>query len=196
MKNIFSYFVAMIFMVLSFALNAAIVSSEVIDGPNIQADDSHRGVIEFTFDDSRVVRKSVRAPDAVSWANLLISLPAEVERSQQESDAEAFSEIDQEITAHKQASIKQVALAYLRNAYQTGHPLAAYQKFSRFNDYRIAQGWNLNQVVAGLTSVGLAEGEWTEMKARYQYLSNSARVTAMQAYQSVLDGDTWGAGYR
>ena len=87
-------------------------------------------------------------------------------------------------------------MAFLRKAYATGHPLTAYQKFSRFNDYRIQRGWSLSQVQAGLAREGLTEDEWQNMRQRYAYLSNAARVTAMQAYQSVLDGDTWGAAYR
>jgi NACalpha-BTF3-like transcription factor len=174
-----------------------IVNTEVAAGdPTIQASGQRRGKIIFTFDDGRIVERNVRAPDANAWANLLIDLVDEVEKRQQENDAEELSQEDVEIVAHKQANIKQVALAFLRRAYSTGHPLTAYQKFSRFNDYRLAQGWNLNQVVAGLAEVGLTDEEWTDMRDRYQYLSNASRVTAMQAYQSVLDGDTWGAEYR
>ena len=51
-------------------------------------------------------------------------------------------------------------------------------------------------MVAGLADVGLTEDEWNEMKDRYVYLSQSARVTAMEAYQGVLAGDTWGAEFR
>ena len=173
-----------------------IISSEVVDGPNIQADESRRGTIEFTFDDGRIIRRNIRAKDALSWANLLIDLPAEVEAKAQIDDAEEASETDNEITTVKQASIKQVALAYLRKAYSLGDPYLAYLKFARFNDYRLAQGWTLAQVVSGLTEVGLTQEEWGLMLARYQYLSEAGRVTAMVAYQSVLDGDTWGEEFR
>lgn len=174
-----------------------IVSSEVVDGPNIQADGSRRGTIEFILDDGRVITRTVRAPDAIAWANLLIDLPAEVELKVQQDDADEASNTDDEITAVKQANIKQVALAYLRRAYSTGNPYAAYLKFSRFNDYRLSQGWNLNQIVTGLTEVGLTQDEWDNMLARYQYLSLAARVTAMEAYfGSVLPGDTWGEEFR
>ena len=176
---------------------AVIVDSTVIDGPDIQVDESRRGTIQFTFDDGRVITRTVQAPDAIAWANLLINLPGIVELEQQQSDAAdaALSE-DSEITAVDQANIKQVALAYLRQAYTIGDPYRAYLKFDKFNTYRINQGWTIDQVVAGLTEVGLTDGEWIDMKARYIYLANTARVTAMQAYQGVLAGDTWGEEFR
>lgn len=173
-----------------------ITSSEVVDGPNIQADGQRKGVIDFTFDDGRVVRRVIRAADAAAWASLLIDLEDIVEEKLQVDDAEEASEADNEITAVKQANIKQVALAYLRKAYSIGNPYLAYLKFSRFNDYRLAQGWSLTQVVAGLAEVGLEQEEWNEMLARYQYLSQTARVTAMEAYQGVVTGDTWGEEFR
>lgn len=169
-----------------------IIDTQVRGQVDVQADGSRRGTIDFTFDDSRIITKTVRAPDASAWANLLVDLPAQIEKQIQEQDAEEASETDDEIVGVKQANIKQVALAYLRKAYAIGNPYKAYLKFSRFNDYRLAQGWNLNQVVTGLMEVGLTEEEWTDMKDRYVYLSQSARVTAMEAYQSVLAGDTWG----
>lgn len=174
----------------------AITSSVVVDGPNVQADGQRRGVIEFTFDDGRVVRRSVRAPDITAWTALLLAIDGEVEAAIQLSDAEEASQTDTEITAVKQASIKQVAVAYLRTAYATGDPLRAYLLFSRFNDYRNSQGWSMDQVVTNLATVGLTDEEWADMKDRYLYLSDAARVTTMQAYDGVLSGDTWGEAFR
>lgn len=168
-----------------------IVNSEVVSGPDIQADGSRRGTIEFVFDDGRVVTRHIRSPDATAWANKLIDLPAEVELKMQMDDAEEASDQDVEITAVKQASIKQVALAYLRKAYSLTDPYQAYLKFDRFNNYRLSQGWTVNQVVTGLAEVGLTQEEWDLMLARYQYVSEPGRVTTMVAYQSVLDGDIW-----
>ena len=171
-----------------------IISSEVVDGPNIQADESRRGTIVFTLDDGRIIRRTVRAPDATVWANLLINLPAEVEEKVQIDDAEDASEIDSEITAVNQATIKQVALAFLRKAFGLTDPYQAYLKFDRFNNYRLSQGWTVVQVVSGLTEAGLTQDEWDFTLARYQYLSEAGRVTAMVAYQAVLDGDVWSNG--
>ena len=84
-----------------------------------------------------------------------------------------------------------MALAYLRKAYSLTDPYQAYLKFDRFNNYRLSQGWSITQVVSGLTEVGLDQDEWSLMLSRYQYLSEPGRITAMIAYQAVLDGDTW-----
>lgn len=174
----------------------AIINQTVIEGPDIQASGAYRGTVEFEFDDGRKVTRRYNAADAQAWSEYLVDASQQVEQDQAEIDAKEFAEVDQEIMAYKQANIKQVALRYLRRAYEIGDPYIAYLRFSRFNDYRLAQGWNLNQVVAGLTEVGLTDEEWTDLRDRYQYLSQSARVTAMEAYQGVLAGDTWGAEFR
>lgn len=169
-----------------------ITDTNVIDGPNVQDNGDYRGEMEFIFDDGRRIVRAVNAADAAAWANLIVDMPALIEDAIEEKDANEASEVDQEITAYKQASIKRVALAFLRRAYSTGDPYRAYLKFSRFNDYRLAQGWTLNQVVENLSEVGLTDDEWTDMRDRYQYLSQADRVTAMSAFQAVLDGDIWG----
>jgi len=174
----------------------AIIRTDVVDGPNIQADGSYRGVIEFEFDDARIVRRSVRAPDASSWSALLLTLEAEVQASQERQDADAIVDPDVDISANGQANQKQVALVYLRKAYQTGDPWIAYKLFDRFNAYRVSQGWTLGQVQTQLATVGLTQEEWDLMAARYSYLSQTNRVTAMSGYQDVLAGDTWGAEFR
>lgn len=167
-----------------------IVDTNVTDGPNVQADGQHRGTVEFIFGDGRVVTRNVRAPDANAWANLLADLPAEVEASQQLSDADEAVENDAEVADYKEANKKQLAVAYLRRAMSHEDPYVAYLKFSRFNDYRIAEGWNLNQVQAALMDAGLTEDEWNIMRDAYTWLSNAGRVTAMQAYQDVASGWT------
>jgi len=168
-----------------------ITNTEVVGEVSVQPDGSRRGTIDMTFADGRVFRRHLRAADAAGWANILLDIAAEQEAKVSQDDAEEASEEDAEVAPVKEAGIKQVALAYLRKAYEIEDPYLAYLKFARFNNYRLAQGWNINQVVAGLTSVGLTEDEWVDMKARYLYLSNSGRVTAMVAYQAVVAGDTW-----
>ena len=173
-----------------------ITDTTIIDGPNTQSDGSRRGTVRLTFADGRVFQRRLVAVDATAWANLLLDIVSEQEAKVAKDDADAESRNDNEILAVKEASQEQVALAYLRRAYEIGDPYLAYLKFARFNDYRLSKGWSLNQVVAGLASVGLTETEWLDMKARHQYLSQSSRVTAMVAYLSVVDGDTWGAEFR
>lgn len=164
-----------------------IVEVEVIDGPNIQVDGQHRGTVEFIFDDGRVVQRSIRAADANSWANRLADLPQDVNESEQLKDANEAVESDEEVADYKQATAKQLAVAYLRKAVSQEDPYIAYLKFSRFNDYRINQGWSLQQVRTALMGVGLSEDEWNQMLAAYTWLSNAARVTAMQAYQDISE---------
>lgn len=165
-----------------------ITDTNVIDGPNVQADGQHRGTLEFTFGDGRVVTRNVRAPDAAAWANLAVDLATQVEAQQQEQDADEAVEANEEVLPYKEASREQLALRYLRRAHADEDPYRAYLKFSRFNDWRLAQGYSLNQVTTALASVGLTEDEWTAMRDAYVWLSNAGRVTAMQAYQDVQAG--------
>jgi len=174
------------------------ISVAVRDGdPTVQASGEHRGMVSVTFSDGRVIERSVRAPSADAWADRIANIQSRVEEDIASSDAEEAVREDAEILEpYKEASLPQMALAYLRNAMRQGDPYVAYMRFSRFNDYRLAQGWNLDQVASVLAGVGLASEEWSDMKDRFQYLSNAARVTAMQAYQGVLEGDIWGQGER
>ena len=171
---------------------------DVQDGdPVIKSSGEHVGAVFVTFTDGRVVKKVVRASDADDWADKIANVGAVVQQSQAEADAEEIVENDDEILAdYKEATRNQQALAYLRRAMQTGDPHRAYLKMSRFNDYRLLRGWNLNQVESALAGEGLTPEEWQDMRDRFQYLSNNARVTAMEAYQGVLAGDTWGEDYR
>ena len=173
-------------------------SVDVRDGdPTIQADGQHRGLVVVTFTDGRIVERFVNAADADEWADKIANISARVQEEQSQQDAEEAVENDEEILAdYKEATRNQQAVAYLRRAMEQGDPYIAYLKFSRFNDYRLSQGWNLNQVEAALASEGLTSEEWQDMRDRFQYLSNAARVTAMEAYQSVLAGDTWGESNR
>ena len=168
-------------------------SVDVRDGdPTVQVTGEHRGTVTVTFTDGRVVDRSIRAPDADAWADKIANISALVQTQQSEADANDAVENDIEIlNPHKEASLKQMAVAYLRRAQENPDPYQAYLKFSRFNDYRVNQGWNLNQVQAALVAEGLTEEEWTDMRDRYQYLSNAGRVTAMEAFQAVLAGDVW-----
>jgi hypothetical protein len=166
-----------------------ITDTNVIDGPEVQADGQHRGTMEFIFDDGRRVERQVRRPDAITWANAILDMPAMVEKEIQEQDAEEAVGSDVEVAAYKQASMQQLAIQYLRRAHSQDDPYVAFLQFSRFNTWRIAQGYNVNQVAAALASVGLTDEEWTLMLDAYQWVSNPARVTAMQAYQDIIS--TW-----
>lgn len=107
-------------------------------------------------------------------------------------EAEEASETNDDIIVGEFATRELKALKYLRKAYALEDPYQAYLKFTKFNEYRLDKGWILNQVVAGLSTVGLTQDEWDLMSARYTYLSNAQRVTAMENYQLVLAGDIRG----
>lgn len=162
-----------------------ITSQPVVDGPSIHADGSRRGFVDFTFTDGRVVRRIVRAPDATAWANLLVGLPAKVEAAQEIKDAQSDIDADTEVTAHLEASIEQRAVAYLRAAWGEEQAYDAYLLFDRFNTYRLAQGWTLEQVQAGLSSAGLTTDEWDEMKTSYLYLDGGGRPAIMASAKTV-----------
>ena len=103
-----------------------ITDTNVVEGPNVQADGEYRGELEFIFDDGRVIRKSARAPDATAWADLIVDMPAQVQEDIESADAAEASDSVDETAVYKQAGIKRVALAYLRKAYEIGDPYRAY----------------------------------------------------------------------
>jgi len=163
------------------------------DSLTVQSNGEHRGLVVITFDNRPPVEQNLRAPNAAAWADLLVNVQAKVEQQVAEQDAQKAVDEDVPISEPKgESTPQQRAVAYLRRAYELGDPYAAYLKFQKFNDYRLAQGWTINQVQQNLAVAGLTETEWTDIRNRYAYLSDAGRVTTMQAYQSVLDGDVWG----
>jgi len=146
--------------------------------------------VDYTADDILDTVAYESALDA-ELAPTVASNSVKIEARLAESEAETQSNTDTEIVAGSHAEVALVVLKYLRKAQSLEDPYQAYLKFTRFNDYRVAQGWAINQVVANLLAVGLTQDEWDEMLVRYTYLSNAQRVTAMENYQLVLDGDPY-----
>lgn len=163
-----------------------ITSIDVRDGdPTIQATGEHRGTVECTFADGRIVQRNLRAPDANAWQDKVANIGAEVQDQMELQDADAGVDPDEEVVAGGEASIEQRAVAYLRGAWGEENARDAYLLFDRFNTFRLAQGWNLNQVQAGLASAGLTTEEWDEMKTAYQYLDGAGRPAIMNDYQTI-----------
>ena len=81
-------------------------SVDVRDGdPTVQVTGEHRGTVTVTFTDGRVVDRSLRAPNADAWADLIANIAAKVQQQQSEADANDAVEQDQEIvTPNKEAS--------------------------------------------------------------------------------------------
>ena len=160
------------------------IVSTVQSPPRVQASGQHRGAIAFTLDDGREITRNVRAPDLASYNELGNALEAGVLESVQNQDSEELAQTDGAIGAHKQATAKQVARLYLERAMGEDDPHLSFKKLNRFNDYRISQGWTLNQVATGL---GIDSGHWDEAKARFQYLNSAENIATMNAYE-VLRG--------
>ena len=153
--------------------------------PTIQASGEYRGRINFEFTGGRIISRNIRAPDADTWAALLLSLDGAVELQQQQNDAEQGVDPDAVIVAGGEASIEQRAVAYLRAAWRSEDPYAAFLLFERFNNFRLAKGWSVGDVFVGLSGAGLEQEEWDEMNTAYQYLAGASRPAAMSAYQTI-----------
>ena len=162
-----------------------IINTNVIEGPNVQSDGQHRGLIEYLFSDGRRVRKYARAPDATTWAALVVNLASSTEDAIIQNDAQESISPGATVAAHKEASIEDAAVAYLRAAWRIEQAYDAFLLFDKFNDFRIAKGWDLNQVQAGLMSAGLTVEEWDEMKIAYQYLAAGNRPVTMSDAKTI-----------
>lgn len=157
----------------------AIIRQDVVEGPYVEANGEHRGIVEFEFDDGRVIRRNLSAVNFAAWSEKLLDIGGQLQAAQEIQDAQAGVDANVEITAHKQANAKQRAVAYLRAAWQEEDAYAAFLLFDRFNTYRLAQGWTLVQVQANLASAGLTQEEWDAMRTMYQYLSSAGRPAIM-----------------
>ena len=70
----------------------AITTVNVLDGPNIQADGQHRGVLEFVFHTGETEVRNVRAPDEASWLALQTSMIPELEAFMANKEIESHAQ--------------------------------------------------------------------------------------------------------
>lgn len=166
-----------------------IVRRDIIDGPRIQANGQYRARVEFEFDDGRIKQKTLRAPNEAAWNALLATINDRMQEGQAENDAAEIDDFDADIAAVGQASIQQRAVAYIRRALQQRQAYDAYRLLDRFNQFRLAQGWSINQVQANLASAGLTEKEWNRARDAFQYLNAGTRPADMLAYKDIQE--TW-----
>lgn len=159
------------------------------------------GTLEFVFSDGRKVTRNVRAESDLAFDNLIVDLPAQIEKSVAEQDAAEAVDNDQEVTDYKDANEHRIALAYLRRAASQEDAYRAAQGFIRFNDWRIAKGWNLTQVAAALQPHGLTDEEWNGEpdgypghKAAFSWVTNASRLTALEAADLIQR--LWNQDYR
>lgn len=161
-------------------------SIDVRDGdPTQQASGQYRGTVDVTFVDGRVFTRNLSAPDLDSWNDMIANYTAIIEAQIAEADASSNVNPDEEIVQVGEGTVKQRAVAYLRDAWNQDNCRDAYLRFDKFNNYRLAQGWNLNQVVAGLAEAGLTQEEWDEMRDAYSYLNSAGRPAIMNDYQTI-----------
>lgn len=157
-----------------------IISIDVRDGdPTIQASGEHRGSVAATFSDGRIVERNLRAADANAWNDLIAGISAKIEADQQKRDAEDAVDSESEVSANKEASIAQTALAYLRAAWQQEQAHDAYLLFARFANYVSNNGYTWNNVKTHLFAVGLEQEEWDKIKTAYTYLNGAGRPAIM-----------------
>ncbi len=162
-----------------------ITETNVIGDVEVLPDGRRRGTLEFVFDDAEVITRVITATDATKWAEFLVDYPAIIEQERRERDAQDGVSPDAEVIAKGEASIEDRAVAYLREAYNQQNAWDAFLLFDKFNDFRLARGWNLNQVQAGLMSAGLTEDEWANMRSVYQYLAGAGRPAVMDTARTI-----------
>lgn len=155
--------------------------------PSVQASGHYRGTVDVTLTDGRVYALRINAADLDEWNDKVAAAGSTVEALFQESDAAAAVSADGEVVSNKEASIQQVAVAYLRAAWETENAYDAYLLFSRFNTYRLNNGWTLDQVQANLAAAGLSAEEWTNMRTAYQYLNGGGRPAIMADAKTIQD---------
>ena len=121
-------------------------------------------------------------PDPNAFNSYLTQAGDMVLASFKQQDAEEGVDADTDIAANKEATQQEKAVAYLRRAWQEDDAYQAYRILDRFNTYRNAQGWTLDQVQANLAAAGLTVTEWDSIKTAYQYLSGGTRPADMAAH--------------
>jgi hypothetical protein len=163
----------------------AVVSKEIVEV--VAYESWFRGRFKYTFSDGRVVFKrhinmaNDTTEPAIQLDNLEASAVAEISRV--DSTEAVFN--DEPIVVYKEATAKQIAKEYLRNAMREEDSALAYKKLKKADDYITANGWTPAQVKAQL---GLTDKQWTAVKDRFQYLSTSA--VDLNSYETIHDGDS------
>jgi len=147
--------------------------------PTIQTSGQYRGTVDVTMTDGRVFTLNIRAADQDEWNDRVAAAGATIQAQVERRDADEAVDPEQDVAASKEASIAQVAVAYLRAAYQEEQAYDAWLKLSRFANYVTNNGYTWNNVQTHLIAEGLTQDEWDQLKAIYQYLSGGGRPAIM-----------------
>ena len=161
---------------------------------SIEGSGERRAVVEVELTDGRVIERNLRARDAQAWADLLLSIGADVLAAVQEQDAEEGldSAIDgpfKEATPDQRAVRGVRKLLELKGAYEDLK--RAKDFFARVNQYRLDLGENVNQFKARLMAAGLTEEEWDEAYAVYQFLNQGTNESTIDAYDALAKNPIW-----
>lgn len=68
----------------------AVITVNVLDGPNIQADGQHRGVLEFVMNTGATEVRNVRATDEAGWLTLPTTMIPEIESFMSEQEIQQW----------------------------------------------------------------------------------------------------------
>jgi hypothetical protein len=147
--------------------------------------DKWRGTAEYVLDDGRRITREIIANTAGEWADKMADAVADVEAWFAKKDAEEGVEKDEPITENKTATKLDRAAAKIRAAARQEDPYTAYKMFTRFNEYRLAQGYTVPQVRAALATVGMTAEEFDKYIGWYQTILNVPdAIAAWQVVES------------
>lgn len=157
----------------------AVATVDVRDGdPTVQASGQYRGTVDVTLDDGRVLTLNIRAANLDEWNDKVAAAGATIQEQVELRDADEAVTPDEDIAAHKQASIAQTCIAYIRQAWEQEQAYDAWNLYARINTYVTNHSdWNTAQT--HLIAEGLTQEEYDQAKAAYQYLSGGGRPATM-----------------
>ena len=156
-----------------------VVNSDVRPGdPTVQASGQHRGTVDVTFDDGRVITMNLRAPDLDGWNDAVTAAPINAQTQMEERDANEAVTPDEDVAANKEASQAQTCVAYIRQALAQELAWDGWGLLSRINTY-VTTHSDWNTAHTHLLAEGLTQEEYDLAKNAYNYLSGAGRPATM-----------------
>ena len=151
--------------------------------PTVQASGQHRGTVDCTFDDGRIITLHLRAPDLDGWNDAVAAAGATAQAQMEERDAnDAVGDTD--VAANKEASIAQTCIAYIRQAWSYEQAYEAWLLYDRINTYVTNNGGWVAAKPA-LIAEGLTDEEYQQAQDAYTYLSGAGRPATMSDARTI-----------
>ena len=162
-----------------------ILSIDVRDGdPTVQASGQHRGTVTGTFDDGRIMERSIRAADLDAWNDKVAAMTLEMQAQMENRDAEDAVDPEAPVNANKEASQAQTCVAYIRQALNTEQAYDAYLLLDRINTYVVANtGWPTVRPL--LIAEGLDPDDYDQAGDAFNYLSGAGRPATMSEAKTI-----------